>query len=211
MKSDLMVIVDNSMYSINKDYSKERLQCQLDAIKSITEKRLNEATESTIGVMTLGRSATIKIVSPTSNKNTIYSYLHSIERDENIHGGNAMLISRMALKYRTSPMQSVLLFLGSPLDDENLMLTIDSVEETLNNGIFVGLILFGEALEYYSTFKNSIEESSDFVCIPIEKNDSFMEGVSAGLRESIEETDPDLELAIRRSLEESNAQNASNE
>ncbi|KAI5162244.1 26S proteasome regulatory subunit N10 [Nematocida ausubeli] len=202
MKSDLMVIVDNSMYSINKDYTVERLQMQIDAIKTITEQRLNESSESTVGVMTLGRSATIKIVSPTTNKNAIYSYLHSIDRDEDIHGGNAILISRMALKYRTNTRQSVLLFMGSPLDDDNLMLTIESIEETLNNNVSVGVVLFGEALDHYAVLKGTIEESSDFACIPVEPSQSFMEGVSAALRETIEEIDPELELAIRRSLED---------
>lgn len=198
-----MVIVDNSMYSINRDYSKERLQCQIDAIKEIAENRLIDSTESTIGVMTLGRSTTIKIVSPTSNRNTIYSYLHSIERDEDVHGGNAMLISRMALKYRTNPGQSVLLFLGSPLDDDNLMHTIESVEGTLNSRISVGVVLFGEAVQYYSLFKSTIEESTDFTCVAVQKTDSFMDGVSTALRETMQEIDPELELAIRRSLEES--------
>lgn len=197
-----MVIIDNSMYSINRDYSKERLQAQLDAVKEISENRLNQSSESTVGVMTLGRSATIKIVSPTSNKNTIYSYLHSIERDEDIHGGNSMLISRMALKYRTNTTQSILLFLGSPLEDDNLMHTIESVEETLNNRIFVGVVLFGEAVQYYSLFKSTIEDSSDFTCVVIDRNQSFMDGVATALRETIQETDPELELAIRRSLEE---------
>lgn len=203
MKSDLMVIIDNSMYSINKDYSKERLQAQLDVVRNITEQRLNEFTESTVGIMTLGRSTTLKMVSPTSNKNTIYSYFQSIQRDESVHGGNAMLISRMALKYRTNPVQSVLLFLGSPLDDENLMLTIESIEETLNNSISVSVILFGEALEHYALFKSTIEESSDFTCVPIEPHQCFMERVSTALRESVEEIDPELEMAIRRSLEDS--------
>ncbi|KAI5130517.1 26S proteasome regulatory subunit N10 [Nematocida parisii] len=207
MKSDLMVILDNSLYSINKDYTKERLQCQLDVVKNITEQRLNESAESTVGVMTLGRSKTIKIVSPTSNKNTIYSYLHSIQRDEDIHGGNAMLISRMALKYRTNPRQSILLFLGSPIDDDNLMLTIESIEETLSNNIFVGVVLFGEALEHYTLFKSAITESTDFSCIPIEPNQSFMEGVSTALKETVEEIDPELELAIRRSLEDASTPN----
>ncbi|EHY64782.1 hypothetical protein NERG_02185, partial [Nematocida ausubeli] len=132
----------------------------------------------------------------------IYSYLHSINRDEDIHGGNAILISRMALKYRTNTRQSVLLFMGSPLDDDNLMLTIESIEETLNNNVSVGVVLFGEALDHYAVLKGTIEESSDFACIPVEPSQSFMEGVSAALRETIEEIDPELELAIRRSLED---------
>ncbi|OAG30010.1 26S proteasome regulatory subunit N1 [Nematocida displodere] len=204
MRGDLMVIVDNSMYSINRDCPGERLACQIDAIKSVCEPRLSERSESSsIGVMTLGRTATTKIVSPTSDKNTIYTYLHSIKRDTLIEGGSTISIARMALKYRTNQNQMILLFLGSPLDDNNLMMIVDSVGEALNTNIAVSVILFGEAAEYYPLFKNSIEESSEFRCIGIGANESFSEAVSVALGESIEDIDPELEMAIKQSLQDS--------
>ncbi|KAI5172426.1 26S proteasome regulatory subunit N10 [Nematocida sp. LUAm3] len=202
MKSDLMVILDNSMYSINKDYSKERLECQIEAVKSITEKRLSDSSESTVGVMSLGRGSTVKIVSPTADRNTIYSYLYSLPRDSKIQPGNSISVARMALKYRTNQQQSILLLLGSPLEDEALTDIIDAVDTSLSNNIAVGVLLFGEACEYHALFKSSIEESVDFTCISITPQESFMEGVSAVLRENVQEVDPDLEMAIKRSLQD---------
>ncbi|KAI5186368.1 26S proteasome regulatory subunit N10 [Nematocida homosporus] len=202
MKGDLMVILDNSMYSINKDYTKERLDCQIEVTKCIVDKRLAESTESTVGVMSLGRSTTIKIVSPTSDKNTICSYLYSLQRDNDIQPGNSLSIARMALKYRTNQSQAILLFLGSPLDDTSLTDIVVAIENILNNNVAVRVVLFGEAIEYYTLLKSSIEECSDFTCVTITPQDSFLDGVATALRESVQETDPELELAIRRSLQD---------
>lgn len=203
MKRDIMVIVDNSKYSINKDYNtKERLQCQIEAIKGITEKRLSESVESTIGVMSLGRSAIIKVISPTNDRNTVYTFLHTLQRDDDIQGGNSIAIAKMALKYRTNPMQQILLFLGSPLEDTNLMEIVESTEDAISNGISVGIVLFGEAIEYYILLKESIEETPDFTCITVRPQDSFIEAVSVALRESVQEVDPELEMAIQRSLQD---------
>lgn len=204
--SDLMVVLDNSMYSINRDYNRERLECQIEAVKDLSEKRLGGNHDSTIGAMSIGRTSSTKIVSPTSDRNTICKYLHGIKRDAEVQCGNSIAISVMALKYRTNQDQSILLFLGSPLDDEALTSVIDAVNDALMSNISVGIVLFGEALEYYDLLRMSIEECTEFTCVQIHPKDSFIDGVYLALRESMEEMDPELELAIKRSLQETHHQ-----
>lgn len=198
-----MVILDNSMYCINQDYpGNTRIGHQIEGVKSVADKILNESTESTIGVMTVGRGTSTRIVSPTGNRNSVYSYLHTVEPDSEVQGGNSIAISRMALKYRTNSHQLILQFLGSPLTDTDLMQIIEAINDALDNNISVGVVLFSEALEYYPLFKESIEESPDFTCVRVDPNGSFHEGISTALRDNIQETDPEIELAIRRSLQD---------
>ncbi|KAH9385142.1 26S proteasome regulatory subunit N10 [Nematocida major] len=203
MKSDLMFIVDNSMHSINKDYGKERLECQLEAVKHVVDLVFEQSVESTVGIMTLGRATTTKIVSPTSSKNDILSYFQTIQKDEFVHGGNSVLISSMALKYRTNPAQKIALFLSCPLEKDNLDLTVSAMEATLKKNISVCLILFGEALEYYNAFVKKLENFSEFACITVAPNQCFKQCVMSIIKEAEEEIDPELELAIKRSLEDS--------
>ncbi|KAI5180071.1 26S proteasome regulatory subunit N10 [Nematocida sp. AWRm80] len=202
MKGDLMIIVDNSLYSINKDYHKERLECQIEAIESIARQKLESSPESTVGVMALGRSTTIRIVSPTNDLNSICIYLRNIKRDPEIECGNVINIAQMALKYRTNPDQRILLFLGGPIDDTALMNVVEAISDALNNNIGVGVVLFGEAIEYHTTLCSLIEECIDFTCIKILPNESFMDGVSNALKETVQEIDPEIELAIKRSLQD---------
>lgn len=200
--SDLMVILDNSMYSINRDYNKERLECQVEAVKDLSEKRLGASNDSTVGAMSIGRTSSTKIVSPTSDRNTICKYLHGIKRDTEIQCSNSIAISVMALKYRTNQDQNILLFLGSPLDDDALTSVIDALNDALMSNITVGAVLFGEALEYYDLLRMSIDDCPEFTCVQIHPKDSFLDGVYLALRESVEEMDPELELAIKRSLQD---------
>ncbi|KAI5190747.1 26S proteasome regulatory subunit N10 [Nematocida sp. AWRm77] len=203
MPKDLMAILDNSMYCINQDYEgNTRLGHQIAGVKSVVDKILNESTESTVGAMVMRRGTTTKIVSPTGTRNTIYRYLHSVQPDSEVQGGDSIAISRMALKYRTNKNQMILQFIGSPLEDEELMVNIDSINDSLDNNIQVSVVLFGEAVEYYSLYKESIEESVNFTCVVLDPKESFQDGISRALRENIQETDPEIELAIQRSLQD---------
>lgn len=203
MKSDLMVILDNSMFTINQDYLPGRLNCQIETVKRTISSKLDESTESTVGIMTIGRRLTTKIASPTTDKTTLYSYLHAISRDTHMAITEVVPIARMALQFRTNTTQSILLFLSSPAPEADLRHMVHSINEVLANNISVRVALFGEATEYYNLFKEGVEESSEFTCVQIGPEDDFEEMARVAMREEAgaEEMDPDLALAIKLSLE----------
>lgn len=206
MKRDLMVILDNSMYSINKDYAGGRFGCQMEAVKRLVSGALAESSEATIGLMTIGRGVTTKIVSPIGDRNLLYSYLHTIRNDSHMAFAEVVPIAQMALKFRTGSAQTILLFLGSPIAEEAALASLlSSIEEALEGNIAVRVMLFGEAMEYYDAIKKKIEPSSDFTCIAVSPSDDFVHAMHTVLREDgghEEEMDPDLALAIKLSLEQ---------
>jgi von Willebrand factor type A domain len=202
MKGDLMIILDNSMYSINQDHGKKRLASQVEATQRIISGRLVDNTESTIGIMTLGRKRSTKIVSPTTDRNVLYTYMHSIKEDRVLSVSEAIPIAQMALRFRTHKSQGILVFLGSPLSKDDLEALAFSIREALAHNISVRAVLFGEALAHHAELSASVEESSEFTCVAVRGKDDFEGMVRTALRESPEdEADPELALAIKMSLE----------
>jgi 26S proteasome regulatory subunit N10 len=168
-----MIIIDNSEYMRNGDYTPSRYQAQLDTVEVIFRRKINSNPENTVGLMTMAGESSVFLSNLTADYGQILSGLHSSKIDGQSHFINSIQVACLALRNRQNKIQKqrIIVFVGSPIEDSQEEL-IKLAKKLKKNNVFIDLINFGEQqqnlskLEEFINIVDNGENNSHLVTIP---------------------------------------------
>ncbi|KAK9729651.1 proteasome regulatory particle base subunit rpn10 [Basidiobolus ranarum] len=225
-----MLILDNSEWMRNGDYTPTRLEAQGDAVNLIFNSKFQSNPENTVGLMTMARKGPEVLVTLTRDVGKILNALHNIKVEGNSNLTTGIQIAQLALKHRQNKnqQQRIIVFVGSPVSTDEKSL-VKLAKKMKKNNIAIDVINFGEEgentskLEAFITAVNS-NDNSHLVTIPpgphILSDILLSSPIFAGEGSSVPgysgsggsyelgvdpNLDPELALALRISLEEEKA------
>ncbi|KAJ3318197.1 proteasome regulatory particle base subunit rpn10, partial [Gonapodya sp. JEL0774] len=226
-----VVIVDNSEWARNGDYTPTRMEAQSDAVNLLFNAKTQSNPESTVGLMSMAGKGPEVLVTPSSEIGKILTAMHGVKIGGSPRFDTAVQIAQLVLKHRQNKnqRQRIIAFVGSPLaEDEKTLSRI--AKKLKKNNVAVDVINFGEESENTTKLETFVQtvssgDNSHLVSIPPGPHIlsdillsspiiSGEDGVPAGLASSggggfefgVDPTlDPELALALRISLEEERA------
>lgn len=168
-----MVIIDNSEYMRNGDFTPSRYQAQLDTVEVIFRRKTNANPESTVGLMTMAGESSIVLSNLTTDYGQILSGLHSskIEGETNLINGIQVACLALRNRQNKNQRQRIVVFIGSPIKESEKDLTTLAIKLKKNN-ISIDFINFGEQqtntpkLEEFMAILENSENSSHLVTVP---------------------------------------------
>ncbi|OLL26774.1 26S proteasome regulatory subunit rpn10 [Neolecta irregularis DAH-3] len=232
-----MIIIDNSEFMRNGDYTPTRFEAQLSAVHLLFNAKTQANPENAVGIMTMaGKSPEVKSTL-TTDFGAILAALHDVKISESCHFTTAIQIAQLALKHRENKnqRQRIVVLTASPISEDTKDL-VKLAKKLKKNNISVDIISFGEDStneEKVEAFIQNINsaENSHLVTIPpgphllsdmllgstILGGDGEVGGVAAsGSGEQFEfgvdpSLDPELALALKMSMEEEKARQEAGE
>ncbi|KAI9336247.1 hypothetical protein BD770DRAFT_401768 [Pilaira anomala] len=226
-----MIVVDNSDWMRNGDYSPTRLVAQNEAVNLIFSSKTQSNPENTVGLMTAAGKGPEVLVTLTTDVGKILTALHAVKAGGNPNFLTSIQIAQLALKHRQNrnQRQRIIVFVASPIESDEKTL-VKLAKKLKKNNVAVDIINFGEEAENTSrleAFINNVNNSdnSHLVTIPPgphllsdmlistpiiagEEGSAGNFGASSGgdFEFGIDPSlDPELALALRISLEEEKA------
>ncbi|OSX60734.1 hypothetical protein POSPLADRAFT_1058905 [Postia placenta MAD-698-R-SB12] len=174
-----LLIIDNSEYMRNGDYTPSRLDAQADAVNTIFQAKIDSNPENTAGVLTMAGKGPEVLVTHSKDLGQILQALHATQ--DKIAGvadiPTAINVATLALKHRQNKnlRQRIILFLGSPLEgqgaDEKAMVRL--AKKLKKNNVAVDVITFGDGIEegersILRTFvkETSSNDNSHYLAVP---------------------------------------------
>jgi len=123
-----MVLVDNSDWMRNGDYTPSRLQAQADAVNLLAGAKTQDNPESSVGVLSFGGLRPRVIVALTQELGEILSRMSQLSMEgQSSHLSQGVQMAQLALKHRQNKnqRQRVVLFVGSPIpEDEDALISL---------------------------------------------------------------------------------------
>ncbi|CAG8633276.1 2860_t:CDS:2 [Dentiscutata erythropus] len=143
-----MIVLDNSEWMRNGDYTPTRLEAQKDAVNLIFSSKTQPNPENTVGMLTMAGKSPEVLVTLTSDHGKILTALHKTQIGGKINFTTGIQIAQLALKHRQNKnqRQRIIVFVGSPIEDDKNAL-IKLAKRTKKNNIAVDVINFGEEAE----------------------------------------------------------------
>jgi len=223
-----VLVLDNSEWMRNGDYTPSRIEAQSDATIFLFNAKTRSNPENTVGMITMAGKSPEVMVTLTSDIGKILTALHNVKLAGNAHFTTGVQIAQLALKHRQNKNQKqrIIVFVGSPVtEDEKTLVKLG--KKLKKNNIAIDLINFGEEevnTQKLEAFINAVNNSdnSHLVTIPpgphilsdvlmtspivIDEDGSAPVGFT-GASNDFEfgvdpNIDPELALALRISLEE---------
>jgi len=223
-----VLVLDNSEWMRNGDYTPSRIEAQSDATIFLFNAKTRSNPENTVGMITMAGKSPEVMVTLTSDIGKVLTALHNIKLSGNAHFTTGVQIAQLALKHRQNKNQKqrIIVFVGSPVvEDEKTLVKLG--KKLKKNNIAIDLINFGEEEENTSkleAFINAVNNSdnSHLVTIPpgphilsdvlmtspivIDEDGTVPSGFGGGNNDfefGVDPNiDPELALALRISLEE---------
>ncbi|CAG8470661.1 267_t:CDS:10 [Ambispora leptoticha] len=226
-----MIVLDNSEWMRNGDYTPTRLEAQRDAVNLIFSSKTQSNPENTVGLMTMAGKGPEVLVTLTSDMGKILSATYNIKVGGKANLTTGIQVAQLALKHRQNKnqRQRIIVFVGSPINADEKALS-KLAKKTKKNNVAVDIINFGEEAENTSKLEAFIQainssDNSHLVTIPpgpyilserlisspiISGEDGIPAGFTSGAGSGFEfgvdpNLDPELALALRISLEEEKA------
>jgi len=223
-----VLVLDNSEWMRNGDYTPSRIEAQSDATIFLFNAKTRSNPENTVGMMTMAGKSPEVMVTLTTDIGKVLTALHNIKLSGTAHFTTGVQIAQLALKHRQNKNQKqrIIVFVGSPVDEDEKTL-VKLGKKLKKNNIAIDLINFGEEEENTSkleAFINAVNNSdnSHLVTIPpgphilsdvlmtspivISEDGSAPAGFTGASNEfefGVDPNiDPELALALRISLEE---------
>ncbi|KAJ3023247.1 hypothetical protein HKX48_003853 [Thoreauomyces humboldtii] len=224
-----VLVLDNSEWMRNGDYTPTRMEAQADAVTFLFNAKTQSNPENTVGLMTMAGKSPEVLVTLTPDIGKILTALHHIGISGNSNLSTGVQIAQLALKHRQNKNQKqrIIVFVGSPLaEDEKTVVRLG--KKLKKNNIAVDIINFGEEaenttkLEAFIAAVNS-SDNSHLVSIPpgphilsdvlisspiVAGEDGAPPGFASGggFEFGVDPNlDPELALALRISMEEEQA------
>jgi len=224
-----MIIVDNSGWARNGDFYPTRWEAQEEAANIVAQAKCQENAESAVGLMLMGGKQAEILVTPIPDPGRILSAFHGVKLGGNLHFATALQIAQLSLKHRSNKNQKqrVVVFVASPVveDEKSLELLGKKLKK---NGVAVDIVNLelsspeqNQKLQKFIEAVNSSDNShyveatggmqmlSDFlISTPILSGGEG--GAMGGVGNEFGgggSMDPELEMAIRISLEEEKERN----
>ncbi|KAI8986506.1 hypothetical protein BDB01DRAFT_785854 [Pilobolus umbonatus] len=226
-----MIVVDNSEWMRNGDYSPTRLVAQNEAVSLIFSSKTQSNPENTVGLMTAAGKGPEVLVTLTTDVGKILSALHSVKVGGNPHFLTSIQIAQLALKHRQNrnQRQRIIVFVASPVETDEKTL-VKLAKKLKKNNVAVDIVNFGEEAENTSrleAFINNVNNSDNshlvtippgphllsdmLISSPVISGENGAAGAFGGSSGGDFEfgidpnVDPELALALRISLEEEKA------
>lgn len=142
-----MLVLDNSEYMRNGDYTPSRMEAQHDAANLLVGTKTQNNPENSVGVLTSVNSELL--ISPTDDMGKILSALHGVPVTATSGNGidipAAVQVAHLALKHRRNKNggQRVVVFVGSPVTCDAKVLA-KAGRQLKKNNIAVDVVLMGE-------------------------------------------------------------------
>lgn len=163
-----MILLDNSQYMLNGDYTPTRLSAQIDAANLVLSSKTQSNPESTVGVIAMSGGiyshpeSVELLVSPTEDMGKILSALHGIPVRgkgvvEDLGKKNAtgvdiaasVQVASLALKHRKNKngQQRIVIFVGSPLTSVPNKELVKAGKGLKKNNVAIDVVAIGELEE----------------------------------------------------------------
>lgn len=226
-----VIVLDNSEWMRNGDYTPTRLEAQNDAVNLIFNSKRQSHPENTVGLLTMAGKSPQVLVTLTEDAGKILTALHGVCIAGNPMLASGMQVAQLALKHRQNKNQKqrIVTFVGSPIAEAEKDL-VRLGKKLKKNGIAVDIVSFGEAganvakLEAFLAAVNN-NDNSHLVTVPpgphilsdilissavVQGEDGAggagMGGGGGAFEFGVDPTlDPELAMALRLSMEEENA------
>ncbi|KAF8941527.1 hypothetical protein BGZ58_006930 [Dissophora ornata] len=226
-----ILVLDNSEWMRNGDYTPTRLEAQADAVNLIFSAKTQSNPENTVSLMTMAGKSPKVLVTFTSDIGQILSALHSVAIGGKVSFTTSVQIAQLALKHRQNKnqRQRIIVFVGSPVEEDEKTL-VKLAKKLKKNSIAVDVVNFGEEaenttkLEAFVTAVNN-NDNSNLVTVPpgphllsdILVSSAILAGEDGSAPAYVSSgggsyefgvdpnLDPELALALRISLEEERA------
>lgn len=229
-----MIVIDNSEYMRNGDYTPTRFGAQIDAVSLVFTAKTQSNPENTVGLMTLGGTGPEVKVTLTNDFGKILSGIHETKIHGNTYLATAINVAALVLKHRQNRVQRqrIIVFVASPIKDQTPDL-VKLAKKMKKNNVAVDFVSFGQEGENAEKLERFIDQvnsgdNSHLVTIPpgphllsdvltsspiINENGGGAGATQSGSNEIFEfgvdpSVDPELALALRMSLEDEKARQA---
>ncbi|GMK58686.1 hypothetical protein CspeluHIS016_0601280 [Cutaneotrichosporon spelunceum] len=140
-----MLVLDNSEYMRNGDYTPTRFQAQAQAVSAVFSAKTDSNPESAVGLMTMAGKSPSLLVTPTNDIGKLLSALNKANIGGVSDMTTAIQVAQLALKHRENKnqRQRVVVFVGSPLDDSKDEL-VKLGKRLRKNNVFIDVVTFGD-------------------------------------------------------------------
>ncbi|RKP10885.1 hypothetical protein THASP1DRAFT_33979 [Thamnocephalis sphaerospora] len=231
-----VVILDNSDWMRNGDYTPSRLEAQADAVNAVFQVKTRSHPENTVGIMTMAGKGPEVLTTLTGDIGKILNALHRTTASGKVDLLAGIGVAQLVLKHRRdrNQRQRVIAFVGSPVTDDEASL-VRLAKKLKKNNVAVDIVSFGEDIQNrgkLESFVNNVNsgDNSHLVSIPpgphllsdllhaspilsSGEGPSGGFGGSGGAGNDFEfgidpSMDPELAMALRISLEEEQARQA---
>ena len=138
-----MILLDDSEFMRNGDYTPTRLEAQQDAANLLVGAKTQSHPESTVGVS----AGTELLVSPTDDVGKIMNALHQLPMKSKVPDVTASVqVASLALKHRRNKngSQRIVLFVGSPLDSVDSRALAKAGRQLKKNNVAIDVVVMGE-------------------------------------------------------------------
>ncbi|CDH51028.1 26s proteasome non-atpase regulatory subunit 4-like [Lichtheimia corymbifera JMRC:FSU:9682] len=167
-----MIVIDNSEWMRNGDYTPTRLVAQNEAVNLIFSSKTQANRENTVGLMTMAGKSPEVLVTLTSDVGKILTALHGVKISNKADFMTGIQIAQLALKHRQNrnQRQRIIVFVGSPVETEERTL-VRLAKKMKKNNVAVDIINFGEEAQNTAkleAFINNVNngDNSHLVSIP---------------------------------------------
>ncbi|KAG0295359.1 hypothetical protein BGZ96_011927 [Linnemannia gamsii] len=226
-----ILVLDNSEWMRNGDYTPTRLEAQTDAVSLIFGAKTQSNPENTVSLMTMAGKSPKVLVTFTADIGKILSALHDVAIGGQVSFSTSVQIAQLALKHRQNKnqRQRIIVFVGSPVEEDEKTL-VKLAKKLKKNNIAVDVINFGEEAENTTKLEAFVaavnnNDNSNLVTVPpgphllsdvlvtsaiVAGEDgtapAFVSSSGGSYEFGVDPNlDPELALALRISLEEERA------
>uniref|UniRef100_A0A0G4GPM0 VWFA domain-containing protein n=1 Tax=Chromera velia CCMP2878 TaxID=1169474 RepID=A0A0G4GPM0_9ALVE len=143
-----LIIIDNSEWCRNADFTPNRFEAQTDAANMICGAKTNQHPESSVGLLTMAGDRVEVLVTPTQDLGKMLAGLHGIQLSGEADFLRGIQTAQLALKHRQNKNQKqrIICFVGSPVTAEEKKLETLGKQLKKNN-VSIDLISFGQVEE----------------------------------------------------------------
>ena len=227
----VLLCLDNSEYMLNGDYNPTRLHSQSEVSTYITNIKLNNNSETEVGLVTMSNKVNI-VLTPTREIGKLMTAINNIKINGKVNFINTLKIAQLALKNRSnkSQRQRIIVFIASPLPHDIAEELIKVGKNFKKNSIAVDVINFGDEetingnVDLLVSFINTVNNAdnsklvnvppgphnlSDMVASILQDGDAPVPSAASFGGQFNEDgidanMDPELAMVLRASMEEEN-------
>lgn len=140
-----LIVIDNSEFTRNGDYSPSRFEAQKDAVQLIFQSKTKSNPENTVGVLAYGGDGPQVLSTLTTDVGKILSGLHELKISGKLQFMNGIQVAALALKHRQNKVQHqrIIAFVASPIEESEKELE-KLAKKMKKNNIAIDFINFGE-------------------------------------------------------------------
>lgn len=196
----LMIIIDNTMSMQNQDYLPQRYILETETIRSIINKKLCDSFDNAIGIVPISMLNLNHIITPTGEKKNIIDFLNKLKLNYNNDLEKAVEFAIISNEYRYHENKRILIFWGSNVNNSECVLK--RIKEAVEKKIYVSVVFFGEGREYYDFINSEMQDEFYNSGIVNENDDLYSVTMALMAGYFKEDYDPELEMALKLSLQE---------